>query len=160
MHFLNIVGTEKPLCRAFIGLKITHMLATSKNLNRSNDMFRNAFLTTLAVASMVLFGTSSARAQHGSSHHRSHGNSHSNLHQNLRHNEFHRQQYHAYQHQFPQSRYQHFQLHQDLDHDRYHDDLSHRSYHSYRPSYNNYPQYNSGFGQGFPSYGFSLRIGR
>jgi len=160
MHIVITVGMERPLCRAFIGLKAIHMLATSKNLNGSNDMFRNAFLTTLVVASMALFGTSDARAQFGYSHQGSHGNSHGNLHQDLGHNEFHRQQYHAYQHQFRQTPYQHFQLHQDLNHDRYHDDLSHRSYHSYRPSYNTYPQYNSGFGQGFPSYGFSLRIGR
>ncbi len=159
MHFIITVGMEKPVGRAFIGLKVKHMLATSKNLYGSNDMFRNAFLTTIVVASMALFGTSNARAQYGYSQHGSHGNSHSNLHQDFRHNEFHRQQYHADQHQFPQTPYQHFQLHQDLDHDRYHDNLSHRSYHSYRPSYNNYPYY-SGFGQGFPSYGFSLRIGR
>ena len=160
MHFVITVGMEKPLGRAFIGLKVKHMLATSKNLNGSNDMFRNAFLTTIVVASMALFGASNASAQYGYSHHGSHGNSHSNLHQDLRHNEFHRQQYHADQHQFQQTPYGHFQLHQDLDHDRYHDNMSHGSYHSYRPSYNTYPQYSSGFRQGFPSYGFSLRIGR
>ena len=32
MHLLISVGMEKPVCRAFTGLKITHMLATSKNL--------------------------------------------------------------------------------------------------------------------------------
>ena len=160
MLFIIAVGMEKPRCREFIGLKVTHLLATSNNLIGSNDMFRNAFLNTLVVASMALFGASNAKAQHGNSQHRSYGNSHSNLHQDLRHNEFHRQQYHAERHQFPQSSYQHFQLHQDLDHDRYHDTMSHRSYHSYRPSYNTYPQYNSGFRQGFPAYGFSFRIGR
>ncbi len=160
MHFVITVGMEKPRSRAFIGLKLTHMLATSKNLNGSNDMFRNAFLTTIVVASMALFGASNAMAQYGYSQFGSYGNSHSNLHQDLGHNEFHRQQYHADQHQFQQTPYGHFQLHQDLDHDRYYDNLSHGSYHSYRPSYNTYPQYRSGYSRGFSPFGFSLRIGR
>ena len=165
MRFVITVGMEKPLSRAFIGSKLTHLLATSKNLTGSFDMFRNAFLTTLLGTSMALFGASNARAQYGYSDRGSYGDSHSDLHQDLRHNEFHRQQYHSDQHQFAQSPYQHLQLHQDLDHDRYHDNLSHQSYDSYRPTYNNYPQYNypqynSGFGQRFSTFRFSRLFGR
>lgn len=170
------MGKEKPTCRTFIGLKLTQPASDKQEPQWKFTMFRNAFLTILIVAATAFFGSSNASAQNHHSHHGSHGNSHKNLHQDLRHNEFHRQQYHADQHQFPQTNYQHFRLHQDLDHDRYHDKQSHRSFHnnqshgsyhgyrpsynSYRPSYNSYPQYSSGFGMGFSPYGFSLRIGR
>ena len=63
------------------------------------------------------------------------GSSHGSIHQDLDHNEFHRQQYHANQHQFPQTYSQHNQLHPDLDHDRYHDSMTHGSYHSNQPQY-------------------------
>ncbi len=116
-------------------------------------MSRHTLWIASFVAGMVVLGNSNASAQHyghGS------GYSHGTQHQDLNHNEFHRQQYHAYQHQFPQSQSQHFGLHQDLNHDRYHDSLRHDSYHSYRPSYYG----NGGLRFGISRQGLSLRFGR